>query len=269
MLMTCLVHATLSHAESVPRDLSDGEEAAVLGASAGLLVLGHLAKVTAKDSDIPYGYRPNVFDRWMRGLFLIEQGSRSNFLDNRRGSAVSPLATVLALSLLDINRREFSRDIPFFLAGVAATKGITDLSKSLVGRPRPCCTNGICPNSEGTHDDPYHSHSFFSGHASSAFYSATFFNNRFRRHMRLNWTESEYRTGRVLSPLLVYGWATFVGMSRIHADRHFFTDVLAGAIVGTLMGELYYHLSYESNGPGPNGARPAVNAPLIILSFSI
>jgi membrane-associated phospholipid phosphatase len=64
--------------------------------------------------------------------------------------------------------------------------------------------------------------------------------------MRRNWTADEYRVGRWLSPTLAFSWASIVGLSRIHADEHFLTDVLAGALVGALMAELYYKLAYES-----------------------
>ena len=46
--------------------------------------------------------------------------------------------------------------------------------------------------------------------------------------------------------IVSFGWASFVGLSRIHADKHYFTDVLSGAIVGTAMAELYYWLADET-----------------------
>ena len=139
--------------------------------------------------------------------------------------------------------------------GVIATKGLTDITKNIVRRPRPCCVNGDCPDGD---DDAVRGHAFFSGHASSVFFSSTFFNRRFRLHMRENWTADEYRVGRVLSPIVSFGWATFVGLSRVQADRHYFTDVAAGALVGAAMGELFFRLAYESqSGEGAsNGTTP-------------
>ncbi len=66
--------------------------------------------------------------------------------------------------------------------------------------------------------------------------------------MRLNWEPDEYRVGRWVSPIVSFGWASFVGLSRIHADKHYFTDVLAGAIVGTAIAELFYSLAYDRDG---------------------
>jgi membrane-associated phospholipid phosphatase len=181
----------------------------------------------------------------MRDRFRRGDGKTGNFLDNNRGSAATPLAALLVMAGMDIDRREFGRDIPFFVSGVLTTKAVTDLTKHFIQRPRPCCVEGTCPERQDADGDPRHGHSFFSGHASSAFYTATFFNQRLRRQMRLNWTNDECRIGRIASPVLCFGWASFVGLSRLNADRHFFTDVLAGAAVGAMIGELYDHLAYE------------------------
>ena len=81
----------------------------------------------------------------------------------------------------------------------------------------------------------------------------SFSNNRFRRYMRRNWTRDEYKVGRWASPAVSFGWATVVGLSRIHADKHYFTDVLAGALVGTALAEIYYHLAYEGAAESSSG----------------
>lgn len=59
-------------------------------------------------------------------------------------------------------------------------------------------------------------HSFPSGHTAGAFLGATFL------HKRYGW---KYGTP-------AYAAAVFVGYSRIHAERHWTTDVLAGAAIG-------------------------------------
>jgi membrane-associated phospholipid phosphatase len=269
LVILCLLISVPGECETVLRDLSDAEEAAILGGSAGILILGRFIKSRHDEPVIGNGYQSNALDQWVRNRIHGGKDTTTNFLDNHLGSAVTPLLAVTALTVMDIKRDEFGRDIPFFLAGVAATKGITDVAKRLVGRPRPYCLDGGCPPPELGEDDPFHQRSFFSGHTSSAFFSATFLNKRFRRHMRQNWTRDEYRTGRVLSPILAFGWASVVGMSRIHADRHFFTDVAAGALAGALMAELYYHLAYESDGAPPEDETASRRAPMLVLSFPI
>ncbi|MEW5874409.1 MAG: phosphatase PAP2 family protein [Candidatus Zixiibacteriota bacterium] len=262
--LTCLLCEAADAQVAVPRALSDGEEAAVYAGSAGLFLVSRLARDHA-DSVVASGYRVNALDRWWRDRLHRGDGLTGNFLDNNRGSAATPLAATLIMAGLDIDQREFGRDLPFFVSGVLTTKAVTDLTKRLAHRPRPCCVEGICPENGNTDDDPSHGHSFFSGHASSAFYTATFLNLRLRREMRMNWTSDEYRIGRVASPILCFGWAGFVGLSRIHADRHFFTDVLAGALAGTLVGELYYQLAYES----PDGGMANDELPLFVLRIPI
>lgn len=234
----------------VPRDLSDGDKAAVFTSSASAYVLG---RILAHEVDIDSALvipEPPAIDRWFRDRLHGSQSPKTNFLDNNFGSAISPITALVIMSAIDIDREEFAHDIPMFLAGVVATKGLTDMSKGLVGRTRPCCR---AINIDEYHDPKSHeghSHSFFSGHASSVFFTSTFLNRRLRRHMRQEWTANEYRVGRVLSPIITFSWATFVGMSRVHADRHYFTDVAAGALVGAVMGELFYRLAYEASESG-------------------
>jgi membrane-associated phospholipid phosphatase len=75
------------------------------------------------------------------------------------------------------------------------------LLKGVVDKNRP----------DGSGDD-----AFPSGHASTAFQSAAFLHRRYG--MRTAWP--------------AYALATFVGWSRIDADKHDSSDVLAGAAIG-------------------------------------
>ena len=61
-------------------------------------------------------------------------------------------------------------------------------------------------------------YSFPSGHTSATFQSASFIHKRYG----LNYA------------IPAYIGATFVGYSRVHANKHYSSDVLAGAIIGTL-----------------------------------
>ncbi len=236
--------------ELAPRDLSDGEKAAIFTSSASAYVLG---RILTHEVDIDSALvipEPPAIDRWFRDRLHGAAELRTNFLDNNFGSAISPITALVIMSAIDIDREEFAHDIPMFLAGVVTTKGITDMTKGLVRRTRPCCR---AINIDEYHDPKSHeghSHSFFSGHASSVFFTSTFLNRRLRRHMRQKWTADEYRVGRVLSPIITFSWATFVGLSRVHADRHYFTDIAAGALVGAVMGEVFYRLAYETKQSG-------------------
>ncbi|MBD3297673.1 MAG: phosphatase PAP2 family protein [candidate division Zixibacteria bacterium] len=256
----------LGHAgELVPRDLSDGETAAVFASSASAYVLG---RILAHEVDLDSALvipEPPAIDRWFRNHLHGSERPRTNFLDNNFGSAISPITALVIMSAIDIDREEFAHDIPMFLAGVVATKGLTDLTKGLVGRTRPCCRAINIDEYQDPKSHEGHSHSFFSGHASSVFFTSTFLNRRLRRHMRQEWTTDEYRIGRVLSPIITFSWATFVGMSRVHADRHYFTDVAAGALAGAVMGELFYRLAYESR--DSDGGRSS--APMFMIRIPL
>jgi PAP2 superfamily protein len=73
--------------------------------------------------------------------------------------------------------------------------------------------------------DSSDSHSFPSGHAAVTFASATVI----ERH--LGWRKS----------LLGYGIASYVAASRLHDNRHFLSDVVFGAAVGSIAGRTVVH----------------------------
>lgn len=253
VLSLLLTGQQIALAGDMPRHLSDGQEVAIYGTSAAIFLTGGLARELHSGKPIDTSYRPNSLDQFMRNTIHGESATKSNFIDGKLGGILTPAAALVGLCIIDINREDFSRDIPFYLSGLATTNGITVITKSLVQRPRPHCLPGGRLPPDMPIDSREHHRSFFSGHTSMAFYGATFFNLRFRRFMRHNWTQDEYRVGRWVSPIVSFGWAGVVGLSRIHADKHYFTDVLAGAIVGTAIAELFYHLAYESddtNSPG-------------------
>jgi membrane-associated phospholipid phosphatase len=89
----------------------------------------------------------------------------------------------------------------------------------------------------------HHRQSFFSGHTSSSFFAAAYLNLRMRTIMRAELSPMDYRSWRWAPPTLLFGWSSFVGLSRIHAYRHYLSDVLAGALVGTIMAELFFALN--------------------------
>lgn len=98
--------------------------------------------------------------------------------------------------------------------------------------------------------------SFFSGHTSTAFATSTFLYLEAR-----DFFDGQQRQGRSL-PLLshaqwktvsfgvLYGWAAYVGYSRIHDKKHYLSDVLVGAASGTLVSYLLYpHTEKDASQP--------------------
>lgn len=163
--------------------------------------------------------------------------------------------------------KDASQDMFLYLSGLTATKGITDMVKGLVRRerPLPCLEPGIASQREEV-DYGFDQQSFFSGHTSGAFFAMAFTNIRVRSIMRQELTSDEYRDWRWAPPALFYSWASLVGWSRIHAYRHFFTDVLAGAAAGILMAELFHSFQNEVdiNEANQTNASP----PMMRLTFA-
>lgn len=93
---------------------------------------------------------------------------------------------------------------------------ITPALKKMVGRARPYKASG--PFDFSTFSDQY---SFPSGHTTQAFAVATVI----AEHYEQWWVK-----------ILSYGVAASVGYSRIHHDRHYLSDVVAGAIIGHVVG---------------------------------
>ena len=113
-------------------------------------------------------------------------------------------ASLLLMAYGNQERHELGR----LMASTAISTGlITWGMKKLIGRKRPL----------DDADNP----AFPSGHTSQAFASATLFGNRYPK-LRI--------------PL--YIGAGLVGLTRIYLGRHYLSDVIVGAAVGTITGAL-------------------------------
>lgn len=114
-------------------------------------------------------------------------------------------------------------------------------TKYLAGRQRPYAWYGRQPS----YDDPYDRNvSFYSGHTSMAFASATAAGTVYlmRGYKGAPW---------VLGGGLAV--AAFTGYLRIAADKHWFTDVVVGAAVGSLVGWAVPYLFHRSGASGAQG----------------
>jgi hypothetical protein len=94
---------------------------------------------------------------------------------------------------------------------LALTAGVTEILKNTVGRNRP---------------DRSSSMSFISGHTSVAFGATTVLIREFEDRDDPSWSPME---------LLYYAPAVYVGWERVRADRHWASDVVAGAFVGVFV----------------------------------
>jgi membrane-associated phospholipid phosphatase len=188
---------------------------------------------------------------------------KSNFLDSRFGSAVTPVTGAMLLASMDISwpaenkGKGLSQDLFLYLSGLLATRGLTDLAKAAVARPRPYLKMAVDEKTNYSGKGiTYDYNSFFSGHVSGAFFVSTFLNKHTRMIMRRELHDDDYRQWRWLPPTIFYTWSSFVGWSRIHAWKHYFSDIAIGALAGWLVGELFYSFNgknEESNGNAASG----------------
>jgi membrane-associated phospholipid phosphatase len=141
----------------------------------------------------------------------------------------------------------FAEDSLVVLETLAINLLLCDVVKFAVRRPRPYLYN------PGTNSDerlkPDAALSFYSGHTAMAFAMATSYSYLFSlRHPH--------------SPLVPVVWAgtyavaATVGIMRVEAGKHFWTDVLAGAAVGSATGFLVPWLHRR-------GREPLLSAPVI------
>jgi membrane-associated phospholipid phosphatase len=135
----------------------------------------------------------------------------------------------------------------------------TELVKNTVSRARP---------------DDSDTKSFFSGHTSTAFVTSAYLYRETADAIDAWSAVSQsptLRTGlKAASFALLYGWASYVGYSRVAVNKHYVSDVVVGAAVGTLIGNLVYG-SYFG---GDDGVRvPTFGVSMIedqpALSFSL
>ena len=225
------------------------EDAGIITASTvGIFVLGHHAK-NLDSTKTPLIRGPILFDRKLQRFLGGDcSADKTNFLDSEFGSAVTPVSVALIMLSADLKwplaeetGKLATQNLFLYGAGLFATKGITDLTKGIVARPRPLpCLEPELAGLRTNIDHAYDHNSFFSGHASSAFFAMTFLNKRIRAIMRNEMTAGKYDNYSWVSPAVSFSWATFVGWTRIHAYKHFPTDIIVGAAAGILMAELFY-----------------------------
>lgn len=115
------------------------------------------------------------------------------------------------------------------LESFALASLVTRIPKTLVGRDRPDNWEGNGPFS---FKGPFHGNSFPSGHTTASFAVASVIATQFR--------DSKW------IPVAAYTVAGLAGISRIYDNKHWFTDVVAGATIGTLVGNLVSHRTSNS-----------------------
>ena len=142
---------------------------------------------------------------------------------------------------------------------VLYTQMLTTVVKGWVRRERPDESNSL---------------SFFSGHTSTAF-TWTSFVHREIDDLLDRWEptarDATLRTTlSVGSGLMLYGWASYVGASRMLDNKHYISDVVVGALVGTLVGNLIYDAHFGESDTLPEFGLATINgSPCLTLSLPL
>lgn len=130
-------------------------------------------------------------------------------------------------------RRDTRRATLWLLGAIVVNSALVSTIKLLVGRARPCDALGWCAPllvaSPG-------GHSFPSGHSAGSFVFASFIAARAPRY----------------APF-AFAWAVIVGWSRCVLGVHYPSDVIVGALLGTMVGLGFAHASKRRDAQAPVG----------------
>ncbi len=249
-------------------DLETGEVVALVAAPAVLWWSGNHIHAASRGAP-PRWTEPPAIDRWAAiHLAPSPRSTRGNFMDSDLASTLNAVAGGAAVGGLDAafpradGDRAAARGQLFYWSGYACLQGVQKAVKGAVGRQRPLwrLAPEVAAGREGV-DADYARESFWSGHASGAFYASTYLNLRLRAMMRRELSAAEYDDWSWVPPATLFTWATWVAYSRIHAHQHYLTDVLVGAGAGAAVALLFASLDEDA------ADGPASGAPIPLATF--
>lgn len=197
-----------------------------LTASAGALWFGtelaksHLAPSACRWCD------PPALDREVREALVWSSNGRARVASDVLAFGLVPAAALAPLALAADSRRDALLDTLFVVEAVALAQGVNQLVKFSMARERPFVRFGNYPEPDRSRD-PDDNLSFYSGHSSLAFSFAA-----------AAGTVSSLRGYRSAPWVWGAGMALAAGVAyfRVAADKHYLTDVVTGAVIGTAIG---------------------------------
>jgi membrane-associated phospholipid phosphatase len=195
----------------------------------------------------------NSFDRGATYNWSPSTAEWSNVL------LITAIASPLLLFTSSAVRNDAGTFSTMYLQNILSTYSVSHLPKGLVTRHRPYVYNEDVPDEVKENVDA--THSFLSAHTSVAFASAIFISTTFAKYN----PDSNLKPYIWSSSLLL---ATAVGYLRYAAGQHFPTDIIAGAVVGSVIG-LLIPLLHESNENENQLVAPTTNPYNNLISFNI
>ena len=191
----------------------------------GDLILDNMLELNRKtyDETVYSKSDVNAFDRkLMRPYSKIHDGAADFLLI---ASAVTPVM------LLSTDKEEWFTSGVMYVETLLIANGLKELTKLAVNRARPYMYFDRETFPEGELNDGGWAKSLPSGHTTLAFASATFLTYTFCRYFRNSpW--------RIPVSIGSYALATGVAVLRVSSGKHFLSDVLAGAAIGSAVGFL-------------------------------
>ncbi len=241
-----------------PYSLDTGREIAIFG---GGLILG-IVDGKLIDSKKPISYE-ELHNLSKENLSTFDRGAVNNWSPEAAEWSNVLLITAIASPLLMFTSSAVRNDAGTFstmyLQNILTTYSVSHLPKGLISRYRPYVYNEDVPDEIKQNVDA--THSFFSAHASESFASAVFLSITFSKY----YPNSDLKPFVWSSSLLL---AATVGYLRYTAGQHFPTDIITGAIVGSIIGYLI-PLIHESDKEEKELIDPAGNPYNNLISFNI
>jgi membrane-associated phospholipid phosphatase len=248
MLRRCRYLAVLSlllflasgpiQAESKELVIEPVKDGILLGAGLGAAVLSQLlvSSLEAPSDPIPYSGGINAFDR----LALFSYSEQIS----RAGKVLALVSLGLPAALLLGKDAEEPWPLAVvYLETLCYAFGAKNVLKYLVHRPRPYLYSQSYDGTPGLDWEAFSS--FPSGHTTLSFMSATFSTYLYCRQ--------DHGPGvKVLFASLAYGLAGTTAYLRVRSGEHFLTDVLSGAVLGTVVGFIIPRLHLAGGRPQDN-----------------
>ncbi len=231
------------------------EHAAHLLLAAGTDYLTKLYSDSVGPSEDPLLFSSaGVIDTWLREK--IAGSSQERGFIEQHGLEALKLAVPVALAGINAGNGEaMARDLVGYAELYFMKRAIVRFAKDVVGRERPplefASEDGLGPKKIEELDERDGNHqSFPSGHASGSFAWAGYLERAIARKVGMR------TPARAASFTTLYGLAGYISWSRLRRDKHFFSDVAAGAATGIGLSRYYYRLNHPDEYPPASEAIP-------------
>lgn len=188
----------------------------------------------------------NRLDRSIRDKWHTRS---DNFFNGGLGSSYTFITTGVVITGLDLiegtSLPRAGNQLFIFLNGALANKYLTRSFKYAFSRRRPLLEFADAADKEELNAIDKNHASFYSGHASTASFSAAFLRRRISQTLERRGHAGVKSGYQWLTGITLYGGAAYVAYSRIQIDKHYFTDVVVGMIMGSLFEEIYHRLNQK------------------------